>query len=102
MGVFGPDGLSERNLSYTGKPITSPLKPTEQTTIQRLVKSAPSYDFVLHPGTFTNKAKCLAMSLIHMHPPFAQKVILRTLVMSFNFKHLLPLHLVTMVIQILG
>jgi len=50
MGVFGPDGLSERNVSYTGQSITSPLKPKEQTTIQRLVKSASSYEFVLHPG----------------------------------------------------
>lgn len=52
MGVFGPDGLSERNLSYSNKSITYPLKPKEHTTIQQLVKSASSYEFVLHPGTW--------------------------------------------------
>jgi len=52
MGVFGPDGLSERNLSYTSQNITWPLKPKEHTTIEQLVKSASSYAFVLHPGKF--------------------------------------------------
>ena len=52
MGVFGPDGLSERNVSYTGQNITYPLKPKEHTTIQQLVKGASSYEFVLHPGKF--------------------------------------------------
>lgn len=50
MGVFGPDGLSTRNTSYSGKKITYPLQPTEHTTIQRLVADASSYEFVLHPG----------------------------------------------------
>lgn len=51
MGVFGPDGLSSTNVSATGKAITYPLRPSEHTTIQQLVKSASSYEFVLHPGT---------------------------------------------------
>ena len=52
MGVFGPDGLSQRNRSYTNQTITYPLRPDEHTTIDRLSLDASSYEFVLHPGDF--------------------------------------------------
>lgn len=50
MGVFGPDGLSERNMTYTGKAVTNSLSPGEHTTIARLVADQANYDFVVHPG----------------------------------------------------
>src|ERR1700733_8707008 len=81
MGVFGPDGLSERNVSYTGQNITWPLKPKEHTTIEQLVKSASSYAFVLHPGKFGMKT---VRKLIDISPllssPALSKVTLLTLV----------------------
>lgn len=52
MGVFGPDGLSSRNISYTGKAISNSLYPGEHTTIQQLVNQASSYEFILHPGMY--------------------------------------------------
>lgn len=52
MGVFGPDGLSSRNISYTGKAITSSLSPGAHTTIETLVADQDNYEFVLHPGDF--------------------------------------------------
>lgn len=52
MGVFGPNGLSSRNISYTGTAITNSLNPGDHTTIDRLVADAHSYEFVLHPGDF--------------------------------------------------
>lgn len=52
MGVFGPDGLSSRNISYTGKAISPSLDPGAHTTIESLVADIDNYEFVLHPGDF--------------------------------------------------
>ncbi|KAK4705025.1 acid phosphatase type 7, partial [Phenoliferia sp. Uapishka_3] len=65
MGVFGPDGLSERNVSYTGKAITNSLSPGEHTTIDRLVKDQHNYDFVVHPGDFAYADAWLKEELIN-------------------------------------
>lgn len=50
LGVFGPYGLSARNMSYSDKPIKDSLYPGEHTTMQQLVNQSSSYDFVLQPG----------------------------------------------------
>ncbi|KAM0750698.1 putative acid phosphatase [Meredithblackwellia eburnea MCA 4105] len=52
MGVFGPDGLSERTTAYNGAKITNALAPGEHTTIERLIADAPNYNFIIHPGDF--------------------------------------------------
>ncbi|KAL8292964.1 hypothetical protein RQP46_000658 [Phenoliferia psychrophenolica] len=52
MGVFGPDGLSERNMTYTGQAVANSLSMGEHTTIDRLVKDSDNYAFVVHPGDF--------------------------------------------------
>ncbi|KAJ7853904.1 Metallo-dependent phosphatase-like protein [Mycena leptocephala] len=52
MGVFGPDGLSTRQMSYTGKAVVNSLNPGDHTTIQALVATASQYEFILHPGDF--------------------------------------------------
>ncbi|KAJ7785114.1 Metallo-dependent phosphatase-like protein [Mycena maculata] len=52
MGVFGPDGLSTRQMSYTGKAIVNSLNPADHTTIQALVATASQFEFILHPGDF--------------------------------------------------
>jgi len=52
MGVFGPDGLSTRQMSFTGKAITNQLNPGDHTTIQSLAAIASQYEFILHPGDF--------------------------------------------------
>ncbi|KAF8175082.1 Metallo-dependent phosphatase-like protein [Mycena galopus ATCC 62051] len=52
MGVFGPDGLSTRQMSYTGQAVVNSLNPGDHTTIQALVATASQYEFILHPGDF--------------------------------------------------
>jgi hypothetical protein len=56
MGVFGPDGLSTRQMSYTGKAVVNSLNPGDHTTIQALVATASQYEFILHPGDFACKS----------------------------------------------
>jgi hypothetical protein len=58
MGVFGPDGLSTRQMSYTGKAVVNSLNPGDHTTIQALIATASRYEFILHPGDFACKSIC--------------------------------------------
>lgn len=50
--VFGPDGLSYENETWTGTVIDDALTIGDHTTIQELVRTADDFDFILHPGDF--------------------------------------------------
>ena len=56
--TFGPDGLSTRQMSYTGKAIVNSLNPGDHTTIQALFATASQYEFILHPGDFACESVC--------------------------------------------
>jgi hypothetical protein len=68
MGVFGPNGLSTRNVSYTGQAIANALNPGDHTTIDCLVADAANYEFVLHPGDFAYAGESVFGMVIRRYP----------------------------------
>lgn len=51
-GVFGPDGLSYENETWTGTAITDALTIGDHTTIDDLYATQDDYSFIVHPGDF--------------------------------------------------